>query len=81
MKKIIALALVLVLAFSCVACGNTGSKNVKVVDIALSEESYAFAIAKDNAELLTKTNEYLAKIVADGTFDAICEKYFTHYGE
>lgn len=76
MKKIIALALVLVLAFSCVACGNTGSKNVKVVDIALSEESYAFAIAKDNAELLTKTNEYLAKIVADGTFDAICDKYF-----
>ena len=76
MKKIIALALVLVLALSCVACGNTGSKNVKVVDIALSEESYAFAIAKDNAELLTKTNEYLAKIVADGTFDAICDKYF-----
>lgn len=76
MKKIIALALVLVLALSCVACGNTGSKNVKVVDIALSEESYAFAIAKDNTELLTKTNEYLAKIVADGTFDAICDKYF-----
>lgn len=76
MKKIIALALILVLALSCVACGNTGSKNVKVVDIALSEESYAFAIAKDNAELLTKTNEYLAKIVADGTFDAICDKYF-----
>lgn len=76
MKKIIALALVLVFALACVACGNTASKNVKVIDIPLSEESYAFAISKDNAELLTKTNEYLAKIVADGTFDAICDKYF-----
>lgn len=80
MKKFLTMVLVLVLALSCitglVSCGKTGSKNVKVVDIALSEELYAFAISKDNADLLAKTNEYLAKITADGTFDAICDKYF-----
>lgn len=54
---------------------------IKAIKIALTEEEYAFGIAKGNDELLQQVNEYLAQIKADGTFDAICEKYFTHYGE
>ena len=54
---------------------------IKAIKIALTEEEYAFGIAKDNTELLQQVNAYLAQIKQDGTFDAICEKYFTHYGE
>ena len=75
MKKIISLALVaIMLTIALASCG--GSTKVKVIDIPLSEESYAFAVSKDDTELLAKVNEYLAKITADGTFDAICDKYF-----
>ena len=76
MKKIISLVLVaLMLTMVLISC-TSESKNVKVIDIALSEENYAFAVSKDDTELLEKVNEYLAKITADGTFDAICDKYF-----
>lgn len=76
MKRILTVALAAIMVIVLVAsCGNAASK-AKVIDIALSEESYAFAVSKEDAELLTKVNEYLAKIKADGTFDAICDKYF-----
>ncbi len=78
MKKFLSLALVLLMLIGCASVlASCGSKNgVKVIDIALSVEKYAFAIAKDDATLLAKTNEYLAKIKNDGTFDAICDRYF-----
>ena len=78
MKKIISLLLaVVMLATLCCACGGDKSADkVKVIDIALSEEEYAFCVNKNDPELLTKVNEYLAKIKGDGTFDAICNNYF-----
>ncbi len=76
MKRILSLALVAIMAIAVLASCGTASSKAKVIDIALSEESYAFAVSKEDAELLTKVNEYLAKIKADGTFDAICDKYF-----
>lgn len=77
MKRILTVALAAIMVIILVAsCGNSASSKAKVIDIALSEESYAFAVSKEDAELLTKVNEYLAKIKADGTFDAICDKYF-----
>lgn len=78
MKKFVAiLCAVLILATLCCACGEKASaEKVKVIDIALSEESYAFCVNKEDTELLGKVNEYLKKIKGDGTFDAICNKYF-----
>ena len=78
MKKIIALLLAAVLALAVFAsCGSSNkAQKVKVIDIALSEESYAFAVSKEDATLLTKTNEFLKKIKDDGTFDQICNNYF-----
>lgn len=73
------LAIVMIASLAAVfaSCGiKKTSKGAKVIDIALSEESYAFAVGKADAELLTKVNEYLAAIMSDGTFDAICDKYF-----
>ncbi len=76
MKKILSIVLVvLMLALTMTACGNKNT-NVKVIDIPLSEELYAFAVQKDDAELLSKVNEYLKKIKDDGTFDVICDRYF-----
>ncbi len=49
---------------------------VKVVDVALTEEQYAFGVDKDQPELLENVNAFIAKIMEDGTFDEICDKYF-----
>lgn len=77
MKKLIALLLAVVMLATLCACSKTeAADKVKVIDIPLSEESYAFCVNKEDAELLTKVNEYLKKIKEDGTFDAICDNYF-----
>ncbi|MBE6602508.1 MAG: transporter substrate-binding domain-containing protein [Ruminococcaceae bacterium] len=78
MKKLLTVLLVVAMLLSSVACFSScgEKKGVKVIDIALSEEKYAFAVAKDDTDLLNKVNEYLAKITEDGTFDAICDRYF-----
>lgn len=76
--KICAMLLVCAMAFSLIGCSNssTSAKKVKVIDIALSEESYAFCVNQEDTELLEKVNAYLKQIKEDGTFDEICDKYF-----
>lgn len=76
LKKILALLLVALLALSLCACNSAASKKVKVIDIALTEEEYAFGVKKDDPELLQKVNEFIAQIKKDGTFDKICNNYF-----
>ena len=49
---------------------------VKVIDVDLTEEQYAFGVDKDQPELLEDVNAFIAKIMEDGTFDEICDKYF-----
>ena len=76
MKKIMALALALVMALSTLtACGGN-AVSAKVITINLTEEEYAFGVDKNQPELLEKTNAFIKKIKEDGTFDAICKKYF-----
>lgn len=77
-KKIAALLLIAVLALTMCACSGSGTvnKKVKVIDIALTEEDYAFGVKKNDADLLASVNAYIAQIKADGTFDAICDRYF-----
>ena len=75
MKKIISLALVaLMLTFVFASCG--GSTGVKVVEVELTQEDYAFGVDKTQPELLAAANELIAEIKANGTFDEICNKYF-----
>ncbi len=77
MKKIIALALTLVIALGTLtACGGSGANTVKVLDIELTQEEYAFGVDKEQPELLTQVNNFIRKIKEDGTFDEICNKYF-----
>ena len=77
MKKIMALALALVMVLGTLtACGGSSAPTAKVIEINLTEEQYAFGVDKNQPELLEKTNEFIKKIKEDGTFDAICNKYF-----
>lgn len=75
MKKIIALLMAMALIVCCFAgCG--GKNTAEVIEINLTEEQYAFGVDKDQPELLSKVNEFIGKIMKDGTFDEICAKYF-----
>ena len=76
MKKIMTLALALVMVLGTLtACGG-GAKEAKVINVNLTEEEYAFGVDKNQPELLDATNTFIEKIKKDGTFDAICNKYF-----
>lgn len=76
LKKFFALALAALMVLGLCACGKSTSAKVKVVDIKLTDEEYAFGVDKNQPELLTKVNEYIAQIKKDGTFDKICNNYF-----
>ena len=80
--KILSVVLALVLIVGCfAACGgndtpDTPKAKVKVIDIALTEEFYAFGVDKNQPELLTKVNAFIDEIKKNGKFDAICDAYF-----
>ncbi len=79
--KIISLLMVIaMLAVTLCSCGDssddTATEAVKVVDIELTQEEYAFGVDKTQPELLETVNAFIAQIKADGTFDEICNKYF-----
>lgn len=46
-----------------------------ILDTEYAVEDYAIAIAKDNTELLDKINAALEELIADGTIQAILDKY------
>ena len=82
--KIIALVLALVcICTAFAACGGNkddGNKTktpaVKVIDYDLTNEQYAFGVDKNQPELLTQVNDIIKEMKSDGTFSAICDKYF-----
>lgn len=78
MKKGVAVLIVTLLLLGLLAgCG--GEKNggeVKLVSIPLTREEYAFGVDKNQPELLSQANDFIAQIQSDGTLDAICDKYF-----
>ena len=80
MKKIVTTVLIAVMVVICVAflvaCGNNVSK-VKVINIKLTEEEYAFGVDKAQPELLQQINSILAEIKADGSFQKVMDKYFS----
>lgn len=52
------------------------SSKVKVIDIQLTQEEYAFGVDNNNPELLEAVNEFIAEIQEDGTFDDVLNNYF-----
>jgi len=51
------------------------NSGLKILETAYCEEEYAICVSKENEELLEKINTALAEMKADGTIDAIVEKY------
>lgn len=88
--KLMCLALSLVTLLLCVtACGSgtesgdtsTGNvaasnEKVRVIDIDLTEEEYAFGVDKNQPELLEQVNAFIKEIKENGKFDEICNNYF-----
>ncbi len=76
MKRILALVLAALMAVLTLASCGADKDVVKLINIDLTEEEYAFGVDKTQPELLTKVNEIIAEIKANGKFDEICNKYF-----
>lgn len=55
---------------------SQGSQAVKVIDVDLTKEDYAFGVDKDQPELLEAANEFIKEIKDNGKFEVICNKYF-----
>lgn len=83
-KKLVALTLSAVLAMSALTgCGSknednasSGKKTVKVIEVDLTNEQYAFGVDKTQPELLDDVNAFINEIKSNGTFDEICNHYF-----
>ncbi|MBQ7377990.1 MAG: transporter substrate-binding domain-containing protein [Clostridia bacterium] len=82
MKKFLSLALAVLMLFGCVAmlasCGDDAK--VKIIDIKLTDEEYAYLIKKGNTELQSDFNAFLAEIKENGEFQKIVDKYFKGEG-
>ncbi len=81
MKKVVSILLAALMLFSTLAlasCGNSSGSGakLKVVDIPLTEEKYAFAVPKGEDELLAQLNTFLAEIKENGEFDKMVNNYF-----
>ena len=83
MKKLLSIVLAVVMLCGAVAmfsaCTAPEAEDadvVKVIDIALTEEEYAFAVQKGDSALLAQLNDFMAEIKANGKFDEIVNKYF-----
>lgn len=51
------------------------ANDIKMIDVALTTEQYAYGVDKNQAELLSSINAFLATIKANGTLKAIFDKY------
>ena len=87
MKKIISLALtlaILVLSMltlaSCKPSDGNTDPVVKIVDVKLTDEEYAFVCKKGNTELVSGFNAFLAEIKENGDFQKYVDKYFKGEG-
>ena len=92
MKKLLATGLVVIMAAMTVCgCGSSDntttqsgasgsaaqpSQAVKVIDVDLTSEEYAFGVDKDQPELLEAANAFIKEIKENGKFEEICNKYF-----
>ena len=83
MKKLLSLLLAVLMLTTCVAvfasCGDSITA-VKVVDVKLTEEEYAFGVDKAQPELLASINEILTEMKTSGALDAIVTAYATGEG-
>ena len=86
MKKLLAILLSMMLVLTgCIALtackpDEDPEPVVKVINVKLTDEQYAYAVTKGNTTLLNGVNAYLDQITDNGTLEAILAKYFEDEG-
>lgn len=74
---VLALATLVGACFAFAACNdNEGATKVKVLDFALTEEAYAFAVPKGDTEMLNAANELLDELKSTGQLAEIINSFF-----
>ena len=81
MKKIITILLIVLSLFTLASCDTIAEDVIKVIDIKLTDESYAYVVKKGNTSLTYDFNVFLEEIKENGLFDEIVAKYFEGVGE
>lgn len=78
MKKIVSLFIIIAtIAVLLVGCATDDSDGVELISIPLTQEEYAFGVDKNQPELLAQVNAFIAQSLEDGSFEEICNKYFS----
>lgn len=74
---VLALATLVGACFAFAACNNNErATKVKVLDFALTEEAYAFAVPKGDTEMLNAANELLDELKSSGQLAEIINSFF-----
>lgn len=86
MKKNISLIMLIITVVSVMisftsCAGGIDSEAVKIIDVSLTDENYAFVCKKNNVSLVSDFNAFLLEIESSGEFDEIVAKYFEGIGE
>lgn len=78
MKKMLSMLLLCTMLLTTLTFVSCGEEKVEaeLIDINLTEESYAFGVSKEQPELLEKANDLIKEIKNTGTLDEICDHYF-----
>ena len=54
---------------------GTDYSDLTFIDVGFASEEYGIGMRKEDTELLGEINRLIAKYLADGTLDALAEKY------
>ncbi len=79
MKKILKFVCFVLILFVISSCSS--NDDVKIVDIKLTDEEYAFVVKKGNNTLVNDFNNFLDEIKENGEFNKIVKKYFEGVGQ
>lgn len=74
--KVLALLLTLALVVGMFAACGAKTPAVKVININLTDEEYAFGVDKDQPELLKQVNDFITEIKGNGKLDEVFNNYF-----
>ncbi len=76
MKKILIYLLIVICLINISSCSKSNN-NLKMIDIDLTSEEYAYAVKKGNDELRNEFNLFLDQIKLNGELNEIIEMYFS----
>lgn len=77
MKKLLCLGLACAMSLTLLSACGAKKVKLQILDTAYTTEDYAIGIAKENTDLLGKVDGALAELKADGTVQAIVDKYIS----